>query len=112
MENEGGPSFNHHSGDSELALIQDYIESVFEDVLSTESSVPSPVTSHGDGSGSDTEDNALSFSQDFVQLYEEIIQTSPSSWSTVSDDADNVDEHITNADDTNSLQDGGAEGQQ
>eukprot|EP00064_Thunnus_orientalis_P017729 superscaffoldBa00003843_g17815 len=111
MENEGGSSFSHNSGDSEMALVQDYIHSIMEDIslLLTDSSESSPVTSHGDGSSSGTEDNGLSFTEDFVQLYEEVIETSSSSWSTVSDD--DADGQITNTDDTDSLQDGDAEGQ-
>ena len=92
-----------------MALVQDYIHSIMEDIslLFTDSSESSPVTSHGDGSSSGTEDNGLSFTEDFVQLYEEVIETSSSSWSTVSDD-DADDEQITN---TDSLQDGDEEGQ-
>lgn len=106
MESEAGPSYGIDSVDSELALIQDYSDSVFEDRLSTNSSTPSSVTSHGDGSSSDANDSALSSFQDFYQLYEEeVISTSSPS---LSDATDVTNGQMTNAD---SLRDRGAEGQ-
>lgn len=103
-ENEVGPSGDLDSLSSELALINDYIGAFFEDLLSTNSSGSSSAISDENGSGSDSEESALSSVQDFVQLYEECIST----YSSASDAAGG---QTTNEGDTDSLQDGAVEGQ-
>lgn len=120
MENEAGPSFGSvgselalirehlNSIGSELAFLQDHMNSVLEHVFSTGSSSSSSITSHGDGSNPDLVDSGLSCVQDFVEQYEDVISTTSSS---SSDTSDVVDGQMTNADDTNNLQDGVAEGQ-
>lgn len=93
VENEAESDHDADSEGSGLALIEDNISSVSE--------VPTnSVTLHEDGSSSDTDDPALSCTQEFVQLYEEIFMY-PSSSSGSSDATNDEDGQMTNADRTN-----------
>lgn len=95
VENEAESDHDADSEGSGLALIEDDISGVSEDLVPTNS-----VTLHEDGSSSDTDDPALSCTQEFVQLYEEIFLY-PSSSSGSSDATNDEDGQMTNADRTN-----------
>lgn len=95
MENEAEPDHDADSEGSGPALIEDDINSVSEDVAPADS-----VTSHEDGSSSDIDDAALSYIQEFAQLYEEIFLHQSSS-SSSSDATDDENGRMTNADHTN-----------